>query len=150
MSLQGGGRVLSLWWIDRESRGSQKKKCKNRIAPLPRHLSSLPIYPITSLLSLFLPPPALLSPMTSPPPPLSFSFPISFSVLSPQHLPASFLPPQCPFTHPLTPTPDTDMRQKTSPSHWVSSSSHSAVEALKTFFFFFPFTVPIPDDTLIQ
>lgn len=39
---------LSLWWIDRENRGSHKERCKNRIAPLPGHLSSFPIYLITS------------------------------------------------------------------------------------------------------
>lgn len=59
MKESGFGGFVSLWWIERENRGSQKEKCKNRIAPLPWHLSSLPIYPITSPLALLLPSPAL-------------------------------------------------------------------------------------------
>lgn len=59
MKESGFGGFVSLWWIERENRGSQKEKCKNRIAPLPWRLSSLPIYPITRPLALLLPSPAL-------------------------------------------------------------------------------------------
>lgn len=78
------GEFLSLWWIDQETKGPQKEKCKNRIAPLPWHLFSLPIYPITSLLALPFARPASFHLWHS----LSFPLPLLvllFSVFPPNH-----------------------------------------------------------------
>lgn len=121
---------LSLWWIDRETRGSQKEKCKNRIAPPPWHLSSLPIYPITSLLALSFPPPALPSPMTfpalpsSPPGAVVLRWFLKIKAI----LPSSVSIHSCAYTY-------THKRKtKTSLSHWVSSSSHHSGKGFKTFY----------------
>ena len=115
---RGGGKgenkwvwgFLSLWWIDWENRGSQKEKCKSRIALLPWHLCSLPIYLITSLLSVHFPPPSLLSPMT----PLAPSLPLLLLFSSPSIPPAPYFPPLCPFIYLLIPTINTDKGQNLS------------------------------------
>lgn len=89
------------------------------------------MYRIASLLFLSFLSAALLSPMTSLSlPPLRSCSPM----LSRHHPLTSFFPPSSSVPiHSSTYTAQTKAK-KISPSHWVSSSSHSAVEAL-TFFF---------------
>lgn len=109
---------LSLWWIDRENRGSHKESCKNRIAPLPGHLSSFPIYLITSPLDALSP----FSTFTCAPLFLLLLFSACYSVSSS----VSFSPP-----HPLIPNPN----EKQNPLHPSRFAPHHtmAIKTLKHF-----------------
>lgn len=116
---------LSSWWMDEENRGSQKEKGKNSIAPLPWHLFLRPFIQSRGLLSLSSLPRALLSPMTGG---CSHPFVCGCPPLFFRQHPAVLLCVHlliCLHLH------RAQTKDKISPSHWVSSSSLSTVEALK-------------------
>lgn len=132
--------LLSLWWIDRENRVSQKERCKNRIAPL--SLDTSPLCPFTQ--SQASPPSrSLPSPMT--PPPRSSSSPLCALVLrcfldiTSQHPPSSVSIYSSAYTY-------TQRRQKTKPLHPTGLPLHHT--QLKRFLKFLLHWSP--DDTPIQ